>query len=85
MLAPSVLVFSALGAVASLVNRGRAASSSTPTSAVGTSMPSVPGMPKPVTRNVISGGPTAMPTLPPSANQESAVALRSPATAVAVR
>ena len=32
----------------------------------------------------MSGGPTAMPTLPPSENHESAVALRAPATLVAV-
>ncbi len=32
----------------------------------------------------MTGGPSAIPTLPPSENHESAVALRSPATLVAV-
>ena len=34
---------------------------------------------------VTSGGPSATPTFPPSENQESAVAFRSPATLAAVR
>ena len=51
---------------------------------VGTSSPRLPANPTAVTSAVMTGGPSATPTLPPSENQESAVALRSPATLVAV-
>ena len=48
-------------------------------------MPRLPGIPKVVSSTVISGGPSAMPMLPPVEKMDTPVALRSPATAVAVR
>ena len=74
----------ARGPRASRVSSGSAASSSAPTISVGTSRPSVPSPANPAISSVTSGGPTAMPALPPSENHESAVALRAPATPVAV-
>ena len=77
------------GAADSRVSLGSTASRSVPTTSVGPSIPSVwagrkPSPARPATRKIINGGPTAMPTLPPSENHESAVALRSPATLLAV-
>ena len=63
---------------------GRTATRRPPTITVGTSMPSVPAIDSAATRLVITGGPSARPTLPPSENHDSAVAFRAPATPVAV-
>ena len=51
----------------------------------GTIIPTLPTSPNDVTSAVASGGPTAIPMLPPVEKIETPVALRSPATAVAVR
>ena len=58
---------------------------STATRSPGRSMPRVPCVPKLVRSRVMNGGPIAMPMLPPVEKIETPVALRSPATWVAVR
>src|SRR5919108_1163095 len=84
-IAPGILMPRAADARAARVEvdaavmAGSTARMTPPTSSAGTINPSVPASDHVATRNVISGGPSAIPTLPPSENHESAVALRSPA------
>ena len=84
MFAPRAAAAAAARGAADSANEGSTASSSAETMSVGTSSPRLPANPTAVTSAVMTGGPSATPTLPPSENQESAVALRSPATLVAV-
>ena len=51
----------------------------------GTSRPRLPARPSVVTSAVIKGGPMATPIFPPVEKIDTPVALRSPATCVAVR
>src|SRR5437879_11734784 len=62
---------------------GRTATRRPPTITVGTSMPSVPAIDSAATRLVITGGPSARPTLPPRENHDNAVAFRAPAAPAA--
>ena len=71
--------------VAGADSRGSESVRSPATSTPGTIIHTLPGMPSPVTSAVISGGPTAIPMLPPVEKIETPVAFRAPATAVAVR
>ena len=83
--APDALARARAAAGGGAESRGSTATSSPATSRPGTSIPRLPAGPKPMSSAVISGGPSAIPTLPPVEKMETPVALRSPATAVAVR
>src|SRR6185437_14378995 len=83
--APAALARARATAGAGAERRGSTAVRRPATSRPGTSMPRLPAGPKPMRSAVSSGGPSAMPTLPPVEKIETPVVLRSPATAVAVR
>jgi len=84
MLTPRTAAAAAACGAALCENAGRTASRSAEAMRVGARRPRLPVKPTTVTSAVITGGPSATPTLPPSENQESAVAFFAPATPVAV-